>query len=314
MNAHARTLRRRNLPGTLGPDASWARQSLGALGAYWAATDPRSAALLTFTAFASAIVAGGLHAPARLVEITLALGLCSLGARAVANYVDRDIDALMERTRRRPLPSGAIPATHALTLGLVLLAAGLLVSATFGALVVALIVAGLADNLVVYAVLTKRTSPWSIVVGAPSGGAPALVGYVALAGKIDLMALFLLAFVVCWTPIHIWSLAIRSTDDYARAKVPMLPVTSGVRRGAQAVGVASFLLGACSVLFVLADSTRLVLVVTVAVVLLAVGLLLGSLWLLRAPTAARAWRLFRFTAPYLALLFALLAVNALMAG
>ncbi len=314
MNAHARGLRWTNLPGTHDPDAPWARRSLGTLGAYWAVTDPRSAALLVFTALAAGLVAGGLHAPARLAQITLALALCSLGARAVANYVDRDIDALMERTRRRPLPSGAIPATHALTLGLVLLAAGLLVSASFGALVVALTIAGLADNLVVYAVLTKRSSPWSIVLGAPSGGAPALVGYVALAGRIDLTALFLLAFVVCWTPIHIWSLAIRSTDDYARAKVPMLPVTSSLRRGAQAIGVASFLLGWCSVLFVLTDSTRLVLVVAVAVVLLAVGLLLGSLWLLRAPTAARAWRLFKFTAPYLALLFALLAVNAVMAG
>lgn len=283
------------------------------LDAYVRVLDPRSSGLLTFTAAAAAIVGGGLHTPARLVLITLALGLCSLGARAVANYIDRDIDAQMERTRNRPLPSGVIPAGHALALGGLLLAAGLAVTAAFGLLVVVLTALGLADNLVVYALLTKRTSPWSIVLGAPSGGAPALVGYVALAGRVDLTALFLLAFVLCWTPIHIWSLAIRSREDYARAHVPMLPVTAGVERSARCIGGASLALAMCTAFFVLGGGLALPAPISVALFALAGVLLVGSLRLLWAPSAQRAWRLFRLTAPYLALLFALLALGAAMA-
>jgi protoheme IX farnesyltransferase len=188
---------------------------------YLAVTDPKSVSLLVFTALASGVVAGGVHSPARLAAICLALALSCMGARAVANYVDRDIDALMERTRRRPLPSGQLRPAHALVLGLALIAAGLLVALSYGPLVVLLISLGLADNLVVYALLTKRTSPLSIVLGAPSGGAPAFVGYVAMAGGIALAGVLLATFVMLWTPIHIWSLAIPSRDDYARAGVPL---------------------------------------------------------------------------------------------
>lgn len=292
------------------PDRALARR----LGAYWAVLDPRSAALLTFTACASATVAGGLLTPARLAAITLALGLCALGARAVANYIDRDIDALMERTRSRPLPSGAIPPARALGLGIALLAIGLLGVAWFGALALVLTVLGLADNLVVYALLTKRSSPWSIVLGAPSGGAPAFVGYVAIAGRIDLTALFLLAFVLVWTPIHIWSLAIRSRDDYARAEVPMLPVTSGVCWSARCVGLASLVLAVLTLAFVIGSGTRLVAPIGALATVLGMILVVGSLRLVQAPTAERAWKCFKLTAPYLGGLFALLALNAAIMG
>ncbi len=292
--------------------AAWYQRFSQELGAYWAVTDPKSASLLVFTAVTAAVVAGGLHTPARLVQVTLALALCSMGARATANYIDRDIDALMDRTRRRPLPSGQLSASAALTLGLVLMAAGLVVAWPLGVGVVFLIVLGLADNLVVYALLTKRTSPWSIVLGAPSGGAPAFVGYVAIAGHINVTALLLLAFVLLWTPIHIWSLAIRCQDDYAHASVPMLPVAVGARRCARCIGLASVALAACTVLFVLVGGVQLIAWIEAIVVALALALLLGSAALVHAPTATHAWRLFRFTAPYLALLFALLALNAAM--
>jgi protoheme IX farnesyltransferase len=237
-----------------------------------------------------------------------------MGARAVANYVDRDIDALMERTRRRPLPSGQLRPAHALILGSVLIAAGLLVALLFGPLVVLLISLGLADNLVVYALLTKRTSPLSIVLGAPSGGAPAFVGFVAVAGGITLAGVLLATFVMLWTPIHIWSLAIRSRDDYARAGVPMLPVAIGVQRTARYIGLASLALAGFSVLFLAAPGTRVVWPIALVVLGLAVALVVGSIWLVRAPSKEHAWSLFKFTSPYLALLFLLLALNAIVIG
>jgi protoheme IX farnesyltransferase len=237
-----------------------------------------------------------------------------MGARAVANYIDRDIDALMERTRRRPLPSGQLRPAHALGLGSVLIAAGLLVALTYGPLVVLLISFGLADNLLVYALLTKRTSPLSIVLGAPSGGAPAFVGFVAVAGGITLAGVLLATFVMLWTPIHIWSLAIRSRDDYARAGVPMLPVAIGVRRSARYVGLASLALAGFTVLFLAAPGVRVVPPIATVVLGLAVALVFGSAWLVRAPSKEHAWNLFKFTSPYLALLFLLLALNAILVG
>jgi protoheme IX farnesyltransferase len=281
---------------------------------YIAVVDLRSASLLVFTALAAGVIGGGVHAPARLLGIGLALTLSCMGARAVANYIDRDIDALMERTRRRPLPSGAIAPLHALVLGFGLIATGLAVAMTFGPVVVLLIVLGLADNLIVYALLTKRTSPLSIVLGAPSGGAPAFIGYVAVTGHIDLTAVVLASFVMLWTPIHIWSLAIRCKDDYARASVPMLPVAVGVRRSARCVGLASLAFGALTVLFITESGASLLLPVSALLLALSGALIIGSMWLVREPTGEHAWTLFKFTSPYLGLLFVLLAFNAILVG
>jgi protoheme IX farnesyltransferase len=284
------------------------------LRAYVALTDPRSVALLVFTALASGVIGGGIHAPVRLLGIGVALVLSCMGARVVANYIDRDIDALMERTRRRPLPSGAVAPSHALVLGTGLIAAGLVVALAFGPSIVLLISLGLADNLIVYALLTKRTSPLSIVLGAPSGGAPAFIGYVAVAGGIDLTAILLATFVMLWTPIHIWSLAIRCRDDYARASVPMLPVAVGVRRSARYIAVGSLAFAALTVLFVIAGGMSLLAPVAALVLALACGLIVASMWLMRSPTGENAWVLFKFTSPYLALLFVLLAANAIAVG
>jgi protoheme IX farnesyltransferase len=279
-----------------------------------AVVDLRSASLLVFTALAAGVIGGGLHGPGRLLGIGLALTLSCMGARAVANYIDRDIDALMERTRRRPLPSGAVAPVHALALGLGLITAGMAVAVAFGPVIVLLIGLGLADNLVVYALLTTRTSPLSIVLGAPSGGAPAFIGYVAITGRLDLTACVLAGFVMLWTPIHIWSLAIHSKDDYARAGVPMLPVAVGVRRSARCVGLASLAFGVLTVLFVAEGGVSLLLPVSALLLALSGGLVVASMWLVRSPTAEHAWRLFKLTSPYLGLLFSLLALNAVLVG
>jgi heme o synthase len=307
-------LERWGVPARAKPHAGSRRGLRRTLRDYIAVVDLRSASLLVFTALAAGVIGGGVHAPARLLGIGLALTLSCMGARAVANYIDRDIDALMERTRRRPLPSGAIAPLHALVLGFGLIASGLAVTVAFGPVVVLLMVLGLADNLIVYALLTKRTSPLSIVLGAPSGGAPAFIGYVAVTGHIDLTAVMLASFVMLWTPIHIWSLAIRCKDDYARASIPMLPVAVGVRRSARCVGLASLAFGALTWLFIADGGVSLLAPVAFTLLALSGALVAGSMWLVRSPTRENAWTLFKFTSPYLGLLFALLALNAILVG
>jgi heme o synthase len=299
-------------PARTKPQAAARRGVRRTLRDYIAVVDLRSSSLLVFTALAAGVIGGGLQTPARLIGIGLALTLSCMGARALANYIDRDIDALMERTRRRPLPSGAIAPANALKLGFGLLAAGLVVALSFGPMIVLLTALGLADNLVVYALLTKRTSPLSIVLGAPSGGAPAFIGYVAVTGRVDLVAVMLATFVMLWTPIHIWSLAIRCKDDYARAGVPMLPVAVGVKRSARWVGFAGLAFGVLTALFITEGGVSLLLPVSGLLLGLSGALILGSTWLVRSPTGEHAWTLFKFTSPYLGLLFTLLAINAVL--
>ncbi len=291
--------------------AQW-RSTARSIRLYWAVTDPRTVSLLAFTGLAAGLAAGGLHQLPRLILISVSLALSSMGARAVANYIDRDIDALMERTRHRPLPMGLVDPEHAVMLGLSLMGLGLLLAAPFGPVVVALMALGLADNLLVYARLTKRTNPLSIVLGAPSGGAPALVGYVAVAGSVNLVGMALAMFVVFWTPVHIWSLAIRYRDDYARAGVAMMPVVAGVGRCARLVGLASVGLAVWTGLYVVAAGPGLSAPIGAILIALAAVLMAGSLGLMRRPTATNAWRLFKFTAPYLAALFTLVALNAVL--
>src|SRR5260370_6515243 len=163
-----------------------------------------------------AVVAGG----------TLAGG----GGHAINSWFDRDIDAEMARTRRRPLPDGRIPAWHALAIGLVphgLACAGLWTWANLLAAVLAL--TGTLIYVLVYTIWLKRATPHNIVIGGAAGAIPPLVGWAAVTGRLDLTALALFAVIFFWTPPHFWALAQLIKADYARARIPMLPVGAGQR-------------------------------------------------------------------------------------
>jgi len=272
-------------------------------------TNPPIVALLVFTALASAYVAGGAGHRVQVAIIVTAIALSSMGARALTNYVDRDIDARMERTRSRPLPAGTLEPRTALVFGLSLAVAGTLVALMLGPLPALLVVAGLLDNIVVYNLVSKRRTVWNIVLAAPSGGIPALVGYVGITGRIELVGLLLMALVVLWTPIHIWSLAIRYREDYAKAGVPMLPVTVGVAPAIRSIAAATVLLAVFTVCLPLVPGApfgRLTLVVAAA---FGAAMLAFSLLLMVRPTLVSAWRLFKFTSPYLAVLFSVMALD-----
>jgi len=276
---------------------------------YWRLTNPPIVVLLTFTALAAGIIGGGLRRPLLLLDVVVAIAVCSMAARTLTNYVDRGMDARMERTRGRPLPAGDVPPQHALAFGLGLTSVGLASAYPLGWLYVVVIAFGLVDNIVVYNVLTKRKTHWNIVLAAPSGGVPALVGYASMTDRVDLTALLLMALVVLWTPIHIWSLAIRFREDYSRAHVPMLPVTLGATAGIRWIAATSMLLAGFTVALPFVPGSPFGLLTLVTAVVMGAVLLVFSAALMRYPTLVNSWRLFKFTSPYLAVLFALMALD-----
>ncbi len=279
------------------------------LRSYWQLTNPQIVLLLTFTAVMGGVIGGGLRDPLGLVEIAVAITISSMGARSLTNYVDRDIDARMSRTKDRPLPAGTISPSQALAFGLVLVALGLVSAVPLGLLYVLLIAIGLLDNIVVYNVLSKRRTPWNIVLAAPSGGIPALVGYASMMGRVDLTAVLLAALVILWTPIHIWSLAIRYRDDYARANVPMLPVALGVTSGIRCIAATTALLAVFTLALPFVPGAPVGLLTLIVAAAMAIALIVFSGDLIRRPTLESAWRLFKFTSPYLAIVFVVMAVD-----
>ncbi|MEM0118368.1 MAG: heme o synthase [Conexivisphaerales archaeon] len=279
------------------------------LRSYWELTNPNIVSLLVFTAFTSAIMAGGIKEPLKLLDVTAAVALCSMGARTLTNYVDRDIDALMNRTKHRPLPSGALSPLSALAYGFGLSTLGLAIAVPLGFLYPTLLALGMVDNIVIYNVLTKRRTPWNIILGAPSGGFPAFVGYLSISKAISLTPFFLAAIVVLWTPIHIWSLAIRCREDYNRASIPMLPVVLGVKKGIRCIASTSILLALFTILFPFLPGSPFGELTLFTSLALSVPLLLISFKLVKSPTEKTSWTLFKFTSPYLAILFTMMALD-----
>lgn len=172
--------------------------------------------------------------PWRFAGAAVAVGLLSAGAECWTNLLDRDMDAIMARTRGRALPSGQVTVRGAATLGAVLTATGLAIAATLGPLPLLFLSFALLDNVVVYSALTKRATPWSIVLGSVVGPLTLWAGYSAVCVPVSAPALLLGAMVAAWVPVHIWAIATLYKDDYASAGVPMAPVVWG--RGALAVG------------------------------------------------------------------------------
>jgi protoheme IX farnesyltransferase len=198
--------------------------------AYIALTKPRIIELLLITTVPSMVLAAGRWPGTWLVIATLVGGtLSAAGANTLNCYLDRDIDGLMRRTSRRPLPRHQIEPESALIFGIGLGLAGFLWLAAFtNLLAAALATAALLFYVLVYTLWLKRISSQNIVIGGAAGAVPALVGFAAVTGRIGLAAWILFAVVFYWTPPHFWALALRYRDDYQTAAVPMLPVTNGI--------------------------------------------------------------------------------------
>jgi protoheme IX farnesyltransferase len=279
--------------------------------AYLALTKPRIIELLLITTVPPMVVAAHGLPPLWLTLATLVGGSLSAGgANAINCYLDRDIDEVMIRTRKRPLPAHKVSPVNALTFGVALglLAFGFL-WATVNLLAATLTTTALLFYVLVYTLWLKRRTPQNIVIGGAAGAMPVLVGWAAVTGRVELPALALFAIVFYWTPPHFWALSMRYEREYAAARVPMMPVVYGREETAKHILLYSFLLLAMSLIFFS--------VARMGVIYLASALALNGVfiyWAIRVrrdPAPRVAWSLFRFSIYYLALLFAAMAVDEL---
>jgi protoheme IX farnesyltransferase len=302
-------------PGSGGSDADHGVASVSRaqkLRAYVALTKPRIIELLLVTTVPAMVLAARGIPPLALVFWTLLGGTMAAGAANAINQVlDRDIDLLMARTRRRPLPAHAIEPEDALVFGLAL---GVLAFAELAFLVnllaAFLTLLAMAFYVVVYTLLMKRSTPQNIVIGGLAGALPPLIGWAAVTGTIPLPAIVLVGIVFYWTPPHFWALSLRLAGDYGAAGVPMLPVVRGVPETTKQIALYSFLMVALSLaLFAVAPMGLLYLA---GAVVLGGAFLVQALRMWREGTDARAVRLYRFSTTYLAALFALIVVDVLV--
>jgi len=282
---------------------------------YYEYTKPKIWYLLVFTSLTATFVAGSLlpsgFSPARWIIVAVAITSGCAGCNALTNYVDRDIDAVMNRTRHRPIPSGRITPAAGLRFGLALVAISILLSFTLNLLSVLWMALGVLDNVGVYSLLLKRRSALNILLGGFSGGLPVLFGWSAATpgpiGSISLLPVLMAGLVFLWIPIHIWFLAVTYRADYAKVGVPMLPVVIGSVPAIRLIVIFSMIFFPFSIGVYLLGHFGLV----YGLVALAGGLviLIGSVWVLYKPTETNAWKMFKITSPYLFLLFLAMIID-----
>jgi protoheme IX farnesyltransferase len=275
-------------------------------------TKPRIVLLVILTGVPALLMAGPGFPPApqfwgALIGTALAAGAAS----SFNHYVDRDIDGLMKRTARRPLPSGLLPPSHALTLGFTLAALAWVMLCAFGTLLAAVIaMASIVYYAVVYTVWLKRRTPQNIVIGGGAGASAPLIAWAALTGHIGAPAVFLAAIVFLWTPPHFWSLALYRHQDYAIAGIPMLPVTHGEAETRRQILIYTLVL--VPVTLALLPLGAAGAVYGIPAVLLGAAFIRYAVRLRRSGETAHAIHLFRFSILYLFALFVALTADALV--
>ena len=294
---------------------------------YYELTKPKIWYLLVFTAFGAAVTASNIyHIEISLATWALMLGGVAAGSAAantLTNYHDRDIDAVMERTKNRPIPSRRIfPAEKARNFGLILAAISLIFSFSIsftssfwnGIWAGIFMAFGLADNILVYSYLLKRKSRTNIVLGGFSGGAPAMIGYVAATthGLWDL-GLVMAGLVFVWIPMHIWALTLHFKEDYNKVNVPMLTAVQSEKTSVRVIAGTTLMMVLFSIIpfFLTNNGERIVndVYLYTAIASGAIMLIL-SIWVLTKPSEKASWTLFKFSSPYLAILFIALMIGS----
>jgi protoheme IX farnesyltransferase len=280
---------------------------------------PRVVSLVVFTGAVGLLVAPGHLHPVLAFTAVLCIAVAAGAAGAINMWYDRDIDARMRRTARRPIPAGRIAPAEALGFGITLAVGSVLLmwlaTNTFAAVLLA---ASIAFYVFVYTMWLKRRTPQNIVIGGAAGAFPPLIGWAAVTGGIDVLPLLLFAIVFFWTPPHFWSLSLWASADYERAGVPMLPVVAGARSTRRHVFAYTLVLVAVTLLPWALHLTGAIYGVSAAV--LGLGFIVGAWLVLRdrqdaagvsLTRDAPAKKLFRFSLYYLAVLFTALAVDRL---
>ncbi|MDQ3848360.1 MAG: heme o synthase, partial [Thermoproteota archaeon] len=290
-----------------------------ALRDYLEVSKPRIVVVLVITAIASLLAASRFDStPSIGWDVTgwqvgflgLTGALASMGASALNHYYDRDIDKIMERTAKRPIPSGRLSSKSVFAYGSVLCALSIVIAFfTLNPVATAMIATGIFFYVIIYTAWLKRSNASNIVVGGFAGSAASMAGWATATGSIDLLGFLVGWLVFMWTPPHFWCLAIRAREEYASVHVPMLPVLIGNQRTASYIMI----------------NTALLLPYSVALAFFGLGLLYtviaaisGSLMLVyhykltKNPTPEFAWKAYKVTAPYLVVIFVAVALDALL--
>ena len=281
-----------------------------------------------FTAFGAALTASNIYdieiSPATWMLMLFSVAAGSAAANTLTNYHDRDIDAIMERTKDRPLPSKRIyPAEKARNFGLVLagislvLAFGISFTTTLeqGAWATTFIAFALINNILVYSYMLKRRSRTNIILGGLCGGAPPLIGWVAVS-MTDLwtMGLAMAGLVFIWIPMHIWALTLHFKDDYIKVNVPMLTAVQSEKTSARVIAGSTVVMVLFSIapFFIITESgENMVGGVYLWTAIASGALMLAlSIWVIVKPIENASWTLFKFSSPYLAVLFIALMVDS----
>ncbi len=273
---------------------------------------PRIVILLVITAVTSMYAASKLIGPELnnwgLLHIIIAGALASAGSSALNHYYDKDIDPLMKRTSARPIPSGRMSAKNVLLYGLTVSSISVIYAwFTLNPLSTFFIALGIFFYVIVYTAWLKRRNSSNIVIGGFAGSAASMAGWSAATGSMDLLGALVGMLVFVWTPSHFWCLAMKIRDDYAEAKVPMLPVLIGMQRTSQYILINTAILLPYSLMLY---------VFGLGLVYLTIAAISGSLLfvyhykLTKTPTSEFAWKAYKVTAPYLTIIFVAIALDA----
>ena len=280
------------------------------ISAYVELMKPKIVELLDFTAIMAFLVAAQGVNIVRLAAVLVAGTLASGGAGALNCYLDRDLDRVMRRTSQRPIPTGEVSPQRALLFGIVLVTTGLIISGVFlPVLATIFIFLGAAIYVLFYTKWLKPRTTLNIVLGGSAGSCAPLAGWAAATGQLNIAAPWLMALLVfVWTPSHFWALAMRQVNDYASAGIPMLPVVVGEKKTAQYIALNTFLLVPLSLALVPLSGFGLIYLVIAGI--LGLGMIMVDLKLVANPTKSQAWTAFKFSSPYLAIVFLAMLIDA----
>ena len=273
---------------------------------------PRIIILLVITAVTSMYAGSKFVGPELsgydIFHIIIAGALASAGSSALNHFYDRDIDSKMERTSKRPIPSGRTHSRTVLIYGLGVSIVSVVYAAfTLNYVCTFFIALGIFFYVIIYTVWLKRRNPSNIVIGGFAGSAAAMAGWAGATGSIDILG-FLIGFLVfVWTPSHFWCLAMKIRDDYAEANVPMLPVLIGMERTSKYILANTIILLPYSLLLY---AFGMGIVYTVIAVISGGLMLVYHYKLTKTPTSDFAWKAYKVTAPYLTIIFIGIALDA----
>lgn len=282
------------------------------VGGYIGLTKPRIIELLLITTVPTMVLAAGEWPSWSLIAITLLGGsLAAGGANAINMYIDRDIDKLMKRTQNRPLVTGLIKPRNALVFAVTLEVIAFAILWTGANLLSAILaLSATAFYVFVYSMWLKRTSKQNIVIGGAAGAVPTLVGWAAVTNTVGWPAIWLFAIIFLWTPPHFWALAIRHSDEYRAANVPMLPSVVSIEKTIRTMVVYTVVLTLTT--FVMIPVANLGFIYGVTAAVSGTGFVVGTAMLSRKPTQAWSMRVFSFSITYVTLLFGALMLDVLV--